>query len=108
MNAFTAYAIAGFLNSLACCSAIAFLVSKWKSLKSIYKVGITYAVYVLLAFVMSAGGNGLMNLDMSVFNLPLFLFYCAGGICSCIMIYVFFERSSLGTKAANITKKGKK
>ncbi len=107
MNTFTAYAIAGFLNAIACCSAIAFLVSKWKSLKSIYKVGITYAVYVLLAFCMSAGGNGLLNLDMSVFNLPLFLFYCAGGVCSCIMIYVFFERSNLGTKAARL-KKGKK
>lgn len=108
MNAFTAYAIAGFTNAFICCSAIAFLVSKWKGLKSIYKVAITYAVYVLLAFVLSAGGNGLLSLDMSVFNLPLFLFYCAGGICSCIMIYVFFERSSLGTKAAKLTKKGKK
>ena len=76
-------------------------------LKSIVKVGITYGVYVLLAFVLSAGGNGLLNLDLEVFNLTLFLFYCAGGICACIMIYVFFERSSLGTKAAKITKRKK-
>ncbi|MBQ7903745.1 MAG: hypothetical protein IJ362_08455 [Oscillospiraceae bacterium] len=104
MNPITQYAIAGFLNSFICCSAIAFLVSKWKGLKSIVKVGITYAVYVLLAFVMSAGGNGLFNIDMSVFNLTLFLFYCAGGICSCILVYVFLEREALGVKA----KKGKK
>lgn len=104
MNPITQYAIAGFLNSFICCSAIAFLVSKWKSLKSIIKVGITYAVYLLLAFVMSAGGNGLFNIDMSVFNLIQFLFYCAGGICSCILVYVFFERETLGRKA----KKGKK
>ena len=107
MSAFTAYAIAGFTNALICCSAIAFLVSKWTKLTSIVKVGITYGVYVLLAFVLSAGGNGLLNLDLKVFNLTLFLFYCAGGICACIMIYVFFERSSLGTKAAKITKRKK-
>ncbi len=107
MNVFTQYAIAGFTNALICCSAIAFLVSRWKGLKSIYKVGITFAVYVLLAFVLSAGGNGLLNLDMASFNLTLFLFYCAGGICSCILVYVFLERSSLGTKAGKLTK-GKK
>ncbi len=107
MSAFSAYAIAGFTNALICCSAIAFLVSKWTKLKSIVKVGITYGVYVLLAFVLSAGGNGLLNLDMEVFNLTLFLFYCSGGICACILIYVFLERSSLGTKAAKITKRKK-
>ncbi len=107
MNVITQYAIAGFANAFICCSAIAFLVSKWKGLKSIYKVAITYAVYVLLAFVLSAGGNGLLNLDLASFNLTLFLFYCAGGICSCILVYVFLERSALGTKAAKITK-GKK
>ena len=107
MSTFSAYAIAGFTNALICCSAIAFLVSKWTKLKSFVKVGITYGVYVLLAFVLSAGGNGLLNLALKVFNLTLFLFYCAGGFCACIMIYVFFERSSLGTKAANITKRKK-
>ena len=71
------------------------------------KVGLTYAIYVLLAFVMCAGGNGLFNLDLSVFNLVLFLFYCSAGICACIFVYVFFERSSLGTKAANISKRKK-
>ena len=108
MNAFTAYAIAGFTNAFICCSAIAFLVNKWKKMKSLYKVAITYVVYVLLAFVMCSGGNGLLNIDMSAFNLPLFLFYCSGGICACIMIYVFFERSALGVKAAKGSKKGKK
>ena len=107
MSVFSAYAIAGFTNALICCSAIAFLVSKWTKLKSIVKVGITYGVYVLLAFVLSAGGNGLLNLDLKVFNLTLFLFYCAGGICACTLVYVFFERSSLGTKAAKITKRKK-
>ncbi len=104
MNPIMQYAIAGLTNALICCSAIAFLVSKWKGLKSIYKVAITYAVYVLLAFVMCAGGNGLFNIDMSVFNLTLFLFYCAGGICASILVYVFFEREALSKKA----KKGKK
>ena len=108
MNPIMQYAIAGFLNAIICCSAIAFLVNKWKSLKSIIKVGITYVVYILLAFVMCAGGNGLLNLDMSRFNLTLFLFYCAGGLCSCILIYVFFERMSLGKKAKEMGKKGKK
>ena len=107
MNAFTAYAIAGFLNSIACCSAIAFVVNKWGFKKSIVKVGLTYAIYVLLAFVMCAGGEGLLNLNLEVFNLMLFLFYCAGGICACILVYVFFERSALGEKAA-AGKKGKK
>ena len=107
MNVITQYAIAAPLNAMACCSAIAFLVSKWGFKKSIVKVGLTYAIYVLLAFVLCAGGEGLLSLDLTVFNLVLFLFYCAGGICACILIYVFFERSALGTKAANITKRKK-
>ena len=107
MNVITQYAIAAPLNALACCSAIAFLVSKWGFKKSIVKVGLTYAIYVLLAFVMCAGGNGIFRLDMEVFNLVLFLFYCSAGICACILVYVFFERSSLGEKAA-ARKKGKK
>ena len=64
-------------------------------------------IYVLLAFVMCAGGEGLLNLNLEVFNLVLFLFYCAGGLCACILVYVFFERSALGEKAA-AGKKGKK
>ena len=107
MNAYMQYAIAAPLNALFCCSAIAFLVNKWGFKKSTVKVGITYAIYVLLAFVMCAGGEGLLNLNLEVFNLVLFLFYCAGGICACILVYVFFERSSLGEKAASL-KKGKK
>ena len=107
MNNLTMYMIAAPLNALICCSSIAFLVNRWKGLKSIAKVAITFFVYVLLAFVMCAGGNSILALDMAAFNLPLFLFYCAGGICSCIMIYVFFERNALGTKAAQM-KKGKK
>ena len=106
MNAITQYAIAGLLNALMCCSAIAFLVNKWNIKSSIVKVGLTYVIYVLLAFVLCAGGNGIFRLDMTVFNLTLFLFYCAGGICACILVYVFFERSKLGTLAAS--KKNKK
>lgn len=108
MNAFTQYAIAAPVNALICCSAIAFLVSRWKGLKSIIKVAITYVVYLMLAFVLSAEGNGIFNLDMATFNLTLFLFYCAGGLCACILIYVFFERLSLGQKAAQMKNKGKK
>ena len=107
MNVITQYAIAAPLNAMACCSAIAFLVSKWGIKSSMVKVGLTYAIYVMLAFVLCAGGEGLLRINMEVFNLVLFLFYCAGGICACILIYVFFERSSLGTKAAAM-KKGKK
>ena len=104
MNAFTQYAIAAPINAICCCSAIAFLVNKWGFKKSIVKVSLTYVIYVMLAFILAAGGEGLINLDMAKFNLMLFLFYCAGGICACILIYVFFERSKLGKMA----KKGKK
>ena len=109
MNAITQYAVAAFLNAMICCPAIAFLVNKWGKMKSIVKVALTYAIYVMLAFTMSAGGNGLLNLDMSKFNLVLFLFYCSAGICACIFVYVFFERSALGTMAAKgkNSKKGK-
>ena len=106
MNVITQYAIAAPLNALFCCSAIAFVVNKWGFKKSIVKVALTYVIYVLLAFVMCAGGEGLLNLNLEVFNLMLFLFYCAGGICACILVYVFFERSKLGTMAAS--KKNKK
>ena len=105
MNAILQYAIAAPLNALFCCSAIAFLVNKWGNWKSIVKVAVTYGIYILLAFVMCAGGNGLLNLDMAKFNVVLFLFYCAGGLCASILIYVFLERRNLGAKAA---KKGKK
>ena len=107
MNVLSQYAIAGFLNAMICCSAIAFLVNKWGFKSSLVKVGLTYVIYVLLAFVLCAGGNGIFKLDMSVFNLVLFLFYCAGGICACIFVYVFFERSNLGTKAAALRKNKK-
>ncbi len=104
MNAYMQYAIAAPLNAIFCCSAIAFLVNKWGFKKSITKVVVTYAIYVMLAFTMCAGGEGLLRLDLAVFNLPLFLFYCAGGICACVLVYVFLERSYLG----EIAKKGKK
>lgn len=97
MSTFTIYAIAAPLNAFICCAFITFLMKRMK-LKSSVRLIITYLIYVLLAFAMCAGGNGIFNIDMSVFNLTLFLLYISSGLCVCIAIYCFYERGRIADK----------
>ena len=97
MSTFAVYAIAAPLNAFICCSFITFFMKKM-NLSSIKRLVITFCIYALIAFGMCAGGNGILNIDMSVFNLPLFLLYISSGFCVCIGIYCFYERDRLADK----------
>lgn len=67
---------------------------------------VTYVAYVLFSFVNCAGGNGLFNVDMSVFNVTNFVLYVISGFCVCLGIYFYLNRSEISRKLA--AKKGKK
>lgn len=97
MNTFMVYAFAAPLNAFICCSFITFFMKRM-NLSSAKRLIITFFVYSLMAFGMCAGGNGLLNIDMSVFNLTLFLLYIVSGFCVCIGIYCFYERDKIADK----------
>ena len=97
MSTFAVYAIAAPLNAFICCSFITFFMKKM-NLSSIKRLVITFIIYSFIAFGMCAGGNGLLNIDMAVFNLTLFLLYIVSGFCVCIGIYCFYERDRLAEK----------
>ena len=108
MTMFQVYAIAAPLNAFIWCAFITFFLKKMH-LKSHIRMLVTYAVYLMISFATCAGGNGLFNLDMSVFNLTQFLLYAFAGACVCIGIYCFYERGNIGSKieARRNAKKGK-
>lgn len=91
------YAIAAPVNAFICCAFIAFFIKKMH-LTSRVRMTVTFLVYCLIAFVMCAGGNGLLNIDMSNFNSTLFVLYVVSGFCVCLGIYFFYERGNIGRK----------
>ncbi len=105
MTMFQVYAIAAPLNAFLWCAFITYFMRKWK-IKTHIKMIITYIIYVFLAFAQCAGGNGIFNVDMSVFNTTQFIMFITAGLCVCIGIYCLFERNNIAAKIA--AKKGKK
>ncbi len=97
MNTFMIYALAAPVNAFICCAFITFFIKKM-NLKNTTRMMVTFFSYCLLAFVMCAGGNGLFNIDMSAFNLTLFVLYVVSGFCVCLGIYFFYERRNIGMK----------
>jgi len=97
MNTFTLYAIAAPLNAFIFCACITFALKNFH-LKSHIRALVTFVVYTMLAFAMSAGGNGLLNLDVESFNLVQFLLYTASGLCVCLFLFLFYERGNIGSK----------
>ncbi len=97
MNTFVIYAFAAPINAFICCSFITFFMKKM-NLSSAKRLTITFLIYSLIAFGMCAGGNGILNIDMSVFNLTLFLLYIVSGFCVCLCIYCFYERDKIAEK----------
>ena len=106
MTMFHVYAMAAPINAFLFCAFITFFLKNFK-MASAKRMLVTYAIYVPLAFTMCAGGNGIFNIDMSVFNLVQFLMYIAAGACVCTGIYFFYERGTIGRKI-EAKRKGKK
>ncbi|MBQ3587302.1 MAG: hypothetical protein II977_01915 [Oscillospiraceae bacterium] len=106
MTMFHVYAIAAPINAFLFCAFITYFLKNFK-MRSNVRMTVTYLVYVLLAFVQCAGGNGIFGIDMSVFNLTQFLMFITAGACVCIGIYFFYERGNIGQKIED-RRKGKK
>lgn len=88
------YAIAAPLNAFITCAFIMLFMSKIK-LKPEIKCPIIYVTYVIFAFVMGAGGNGLLNIDMTQFDKIMFLYRVVAGVFVCLGLYLFMKRSDL-------------
>lgn len=97
MTMFQVYAIAAPLNAFIWCAFITFFLKKMH-LKSHIRVIVTYLIYIMITFSVCSGGNGIFNMDMSVFNVTQFLLYAASGACVCIGLYCFYERGNIGRK----------
>ncbi len=104
MNSFAIYALAGALNALILCSTLSLFIKKM-NLSPLKQTLLTFVIYVMIAFVLSSGGHGIFDLDMSVFNLTQFLLYFCGGVCVCTTRYILDISRQ---KSAQAAKKGKK
>ncbi|MBQ8604990.1 MAG: hypothetical protein IJ410_09150 [Oscillospiraceae bacterium] len=97
MTMFQVYAIAAPISAFIWCAIITFFLKNFH-LKSHIRVIVTYVIYLMIAFAMSSGGNGLLNIDMSVFNSAQFMMYAVAGLCVCLGLYLFYERGNIGQK----------
>lgn len=97
MTMYQVYAIAAPLNAFIWCAFITFFLKKLH-LKSHIRMLVTYGIYLMISFATCAGGNGIFNIDMSVFNLTQFILFAFAGMCVCIGIYFFYERGNIGRK----------
>ena len=87
-------AITAPLNAFITCAFIMLFMSKIK-LKPEIKCPIIYLVYAVFAFVMGAGGNGLFNLDMSKFDMTMYIYRLVAGVFVCLGLYLYIKRGDL-------------
>ena len=97
MTMFQVYALAAPLNAFIWCAFITFFLKRMH-LKNHVRVIVTFFIYMLITFATCAGGNGIFNIDMSVFNVTQFALYAISGACVCLGLFLFYERGNIGQK----------
>lgn len=97
MTMFHVYALAAPIYSFIWCAFITFFLKRMH-LKNHVRVIVTYLIYLMLTFAICAGGNGIFNINMEVFNSTQFILYSISGACVCLGLYLFYERGNIGRK----------
>ena len=97
MTMFHVYALAAPFFAFIWCAFITLFLKKMH-LKSHVRAIVTYIIYLMVTFSMTAGGNGIFSLDFSNFNKVQFILYAASGACVCLGLFLFYERGNIGQK----------
>lgn len=92
-------ALGCFLNALVCCGLIQLLLRKF--VKSDWRYMVTFVMYVMLSFIMTTPGEGILKVDFSQLDVTRFFLYLAGGACTCALLYITHR-----VKMKNIEKYG--
>lgn len=98
------YAFAAFINALVTCGVLLFIMKR--AIKSRVRYPITFALYVLMAYMMTTKEwNGIFTDGFKNTDLLTFLLYITSAACICTVLFIlnwYQEKSK--AKQANSTK----